>query len=225
MKQQFKQFLKSDFVLTALTVLIAYYIRLVYATSRITVICDSDASRYMESEENAIFCFWHGRLLMVPCVRPKKRVMHVLVSHHNDGEIITRVVRNLGVDSVRGSSSQGGREALRNMVRILEAGNNIGITPDGPRGPAEEAVQGAAQLAKISGKVLIPVTYSASRCKRMKSWDRFMVPYPFTKLTYMIGAPIAMQGTGKDAVAKTTEALQAQMRDLTARCDARGEDA
>lgn len=215
MKALLKKWLKSDMVLTLLTVLMAYYIKLVYATSRITLVIDAQAKPFMDGEQNAIFCFWHGQLLMQPCIIPQKRAFHVLISHHTDGELIARVVRHFNVDTVRGSSSKGASAALREMVHILDAGNNIGITPDGPRGPDQVAALGAAQLAKISKKPLIPVSYAASRFKRMRSWDRFMVPFPFARITYHIGAPIALQGTGKGAVEQTTELLQTTMRSQT----------
>lgn len=223
MKDLIKKILKHDITLSALTWVIAQYIRFVFFTSRITLVMDSEAKPYMQSEKNGIFCFWHGRLLMVPCIKPKDRVMHVLVSHHNDGEIITRVVKNLGVDAVRGSSSKGGTAALRNMVDILEAGNNIGITPDGPRGPQHQAAQGAAQLAKIAKKPLVPVSYSVARGRNMRSWDAFLVPFPFTQITYTIGAPIGFDGVGKNAVEQVTEQLQTVMvRDLEQLDDAMG---
>lgn len=137
--------------------------------------------------------------------------MHVLISHHRDGELIAKVIKHFDIEAVRGSSSRGAREALRNMIKLINAGDNISITPDGPRGPALVAQEGAATLARLANRPLLPVTFSATRCWRLSSWDRFMIPKPFSTIVVKVGEPLTSLDTAM---------LQASLVQLTQEADA-----
>lgn len=137
--------------------------------------------------------------------------MHVLISHHRDGELIARVIRHFGIRSVRGSSNRGARDAVRALIRLLAQGDNISITPDGPRGPIYEAQEGAAMLARLANVPMIPVSYSASSCFRLRSWDRFMIPRPFARVTIIADAPIAPQAD----VGPLKQQLESALRRIT----------
>ncbi len=146
-----------------------------------------------------IACFWHGRMLMIPNAWKYSARMSILISHHRDGIFISRTLAHLGIGTIAGSSSRGGAGALVSMVRALKRGEYMGITPDGPRGPRMRATPGAATAARLSGAVLLPVSYSATRRRVLGSWDRFVVPLPFSRGIIRVGAPIEVPRDTDDA--------------------------
>lgn len=190
-----KRLLKSERAQNFLSALLALYIWLVYITARLICTVDEKSEPYMQGNANAIFAFWHGRMMLLPATCPPKRQMRVLISLHRDGTLISRTISHFGQETVSGSTSKGGQAAVMEMLRALEAGDNISITPDGPRGPVQIAAPGIATVAKLSGKPVLPVTFSAKRCKRFRSWDRFMLAFPFSRIAFCVGAPIFI---GKD---------------------------
>ncbi len=187
-----KKFLKHPRTQSAISWLLAQYIRFVYYTSIKTRDIHPDALPYLHGEQNAIFAFWHGRMMMCPTLEPKGRKMHVLISFHRDGLLISKVISHFGEATISGSSSKGGTQAVKDMLRALKAGDNVSITPDGPRGPFQTAEKGSVTIAKISGKPIIPATFAASRHRRFKSWDRFMLALPFGRIVFCVGAPISV---------------------------------
>ncbi len=117
---------------------------------------------------NVIFAFWHGRQLILPIAYKHaklKRKGAALISMHSDGEYISRTIKYFGLDSVRGSTSRGAVKGLKQLLRVLRNGMNVGITPDGPRGPKYKAQLGVIQLAKLSGVPIIPLTFGALKKK------------------------------------------------------------
>lgn len=187
-----KRLLKHPRTQAILSYFLAGYIRLVMLTNRKKFDMHPDAEIFMRGEKNAIFAFWHGRMMLLPAINPPRK-MHVLISEHRDGKLISQVIHHFGQDTVVGSSSKGGTEAVRNIVRLLKKGDNISITPDGPRGPNQQAEMGIVTIAKLSQKPVLPVTFSASKHKRLESWDRFMVAKPFGRIVFCVGAPIMIE--------------------------------
>jgi len=185
-----KKFLKSPFAQTVTAFVLALYIRIVYVTSKKIRHIDTAAERFLQGHENAIFAFWHGRMMLLPAFNPSKK-MHVLISRHRDGSLISQVIAHFGQDTVSGSSSKGGAAAASGILQLLEKGDNISITPDGPRGPAQVAAIGVATLARLSGKSVLPVTFASTREARMKSWDRFALAKPFGRIEFFVGTPVA----------------------------------
>ena len=106
---------------------------------------------------------------------------------HNDGRMIADAVKRLGVCSVAGSSSRGGKEALLQLKNLIREGNHIGITPDGPKGPCYSAKPGVVSLASSTGAPVCPVAYSASRYFQFGSWDKMILPKPFSKVVFVMG--------------------------------------
>lgn len=146
--------------------------------------------------------------------------MHVLISHHRDGELIAKVISHFRIKSVRGSSTHGAREATRNLIRLLADGDNISITPDGPRGPRYVAQEGAATLSRLSKKPMIPVSFSASRCRRFKSWDRFMIPLPFARVMVIAAAPIhGFRPDDQPSIETLNAELQSVLYGITCQAD------
>ena len=173
-----------------LALLLAGYIQLVFLTSRKRYDFHPDSAPYYSGEKNAIFAFWHGRIMLCTKAAPHGRRMRVLISHHRDGRLISNTIRYFGRETISGSSSHGALAATKEMLRALSQGDNISITPDGPRGPAQVAAKGVLRLAQLSGLPIIPITFSASRHKRLSSWDRFMLALPFSTLALCGGQPI-----------------------------------
>lgn len=137
--------------------------------------------------EPFIVAFWHGELLMQPFLYKKIRGQHkisVMISEHFDGEIIARIISFFGFSSIRGSSSKGGARALIEAIKTSKEGEDIAITPDGPRGPRHSVEGGIVALAQKTGAKIVVFNYQASRSWRLKSWDKFVVPKPFSKISF-----------------------------------------
>ena len=185
-------------------------------TMRVTYIGDRVMPSFAERGEGFIGMFWHGRLLMLPFIYPGKR-LNILISSHRDGEIIANVMNRFGFELVRGSSSKGGTAALREMVLLLKHGSDIGITPDGPKGPAEIVKGGVAQIARLSGKAVIPIAFSSSMKLRLGSWDRFFLPLPFSRLVFVVGDPLYC--SREEDVEDFRIRVEKALNDVTSRAD------
>jgi len=137
-----------------------------------------------------IYAIWHEYLLL-PVFCYTRPDVHVLISRHADGEWVAQLCRRLRIPVVRGSTTRGGAEALR---RLLRAGRetHLALTPDGPRGPRRRVQEGAIFLATRLGLPIVPVGFGLRRCWRMKSWDRFAIPGPWTRATCVTEEPIAV---------------------------------
>jgi hypothetical protein len=170
--------------------LIALYIRLVYRANRWTTSGGETPQRLRRDGRSFILAFWHGRLLMIPMAWQRLAPMHMLISAHRDGRIIADAVSHFGVDSIAGSSRRGGSAAMRAMLKRLDAGDCVGITPDGPRGPAMCASIGIVNLARLAGAPIVPIAFATSRRRVLHSWDRFHLALPFGRGVFLWGEPI-----------------------------------
>ena len=136
-----------------------------------------------------IYGLWHTNVLFLGYLL--RHQFSGLVSNSKDGELITRVLRYFGNGAIRGSSSKGGVQALRGVIKALKEGVSIAITPDGPRGPALEVKDGIVHAARASGAPIIPFYYAATRQWVLeKAWDRHIIPKPFSTLVVSFGPPI-----------------------------------
>lgn len=196
-----KRLWKSEIAGRIASALIGGYIRLVHATSRWEFIGKKDFDAAAARERGVILAFWHGRLLMAPTVRNETdRRVFMLISAHRDGEIIANGVRGFGVEFIRGSTAnpkkpgknKSGAPALVQMTAALKEGHVVGVTPDGPRGPGEKVNRGVIRLAQMTGAPIIPAAYSASRGRRLGTWDRFLLAAPFSKGVYVAGPAITV---------------------------------
>ncbi len=170
----------------------------------------------------AIVVFWHEYLPAVPILWWRARrenpalSLHALISRHRDGRMIARVMRRWRIGSVEGSSARpgkidkGGATALRSLVRLLRERRVVALTPDGPRGPRRVMQPGAAQLAALSGVPVVPIAIRVRPERRLRSWDRMLLPLPFSRGAILCGAPI---GVGRHEAAagllRITRVLQA----------------
>ncbi len=138
---------------------------------------------------STVYVMWHSRILLGATTQ-RGLGLHVMISQHGDGEVIARIVRRLGFTPIRGSTTRGGREALHEATRALDAGSDVAITPDGPRGPRLVVHPGCVLAAMRSGAPIVPVGFDARSSRRLRSWDRFVVPRLFTRVAVRFGAPL-----------------------------------
>jgi hypothetical protein len=179
------------------------HIRLVKATNRWrTTNCEAMAEAW-QGRRPVIVAFWHQRLALMPYCWPSTAPFHMLISAHPDGQFIAGAVEAFGISTVAGSSTRGGGEAIRMLIRKLRAGESVGITPDGPRGPSRRAQAGAIALARLSGAPIMPVAVSVSRRAALKTWDRLIIGLPFGRGVMMWGDPIVVPRDCSDETAET----------------------
>ena len=148
----------------------------------------------LRGKEGFIFSLWHGHLLPLLWYHRNEGVL-VLISEHRDGELVARAATSLGFGLIRGSTTHGGGRALIALGRELQAGREVAITPDGPRGPANKFAPGALVAAQRSDSYIVPVVAVADRAWRLKSWDRFMIPKPFARITVSYGNPTKVRAS------------------------------
>jgi lysophospholipid acyltransferase (LPLAT)-like uncharacterized protein len=139
----------------------------------------------------AIYCFWHR------CVFPaaylfRDHAIRVLTSRSYDGEYIARVIERLGFRAVRGSSSRGAVQSLRELQRDLELGEYVAFTIDGPRGPRYVAKPGPVHLARITGSPIFCFFVAVERAWILKTWDAFIIPKPFSRIHCYVRTPITV---------------------------------
>jgi lysophospholipid acyltransferase (LPLAT)-like uncharacterized protein len=146
------------------------------------------AARRGSPDGRVIFCCWHGTLLPLLFLA-RGRGLRIVVSRHRDGEVAARVAARLGCRTIRGSTGRGGVAALLGALRGEEPGD-LALTPDGPRGPRGHFQAGAVFLAARSGLPLVLVGCDAERGWRFSSWDRFLVPAPFTRVRLVLADPL-----------------------------------
>lgn len=158
-----------------------------------------------------ILCFWH-EAIFTSTYAFRNQQISVLTSQSFDGEYIGRIISNFGYMPVRGSSSRGGARALLQSRRVLEKGLSVAFTTDGPRGPALVAKPGPITLARSSGVPLAPFHVAVERAWRLHSWDRSVVPKPFSRALLWIGREIRVPRTAGDAdMAMYQRELQAEL--------------
>ena len=161
---------------------------------------------------------WHNRLLLLPHVIQRflpQRKGAALISASRDGALLADVVQRFDFEVVRGSSSRKGVAAMLQLADVMVNGRDAFITPDGPRGPAYHLSPGVVFLAQKSGAAVVPVNLEFSSCWRLKSWDRFIVPRPFSRVRVTFGAPHVVLSTETEEEFESERArLQSAMMQL-----------
>ncbi|MBI5184386.1 MAG: lysophospholipid acyltransferase family protein [Nitrospinae bacterium] len=168
------------------------FIYLLCSTLRVKVAGRESEKELEEKKRPVIYVFWHGRMLFFPYFYRFLGRHTILVSPSKDGEIVARTSRLFGFSTVRGSGYKEGARALRRLIRILKKGGSIGIIGDGSRGPVFQAQKGIVRLAALSGATLLPITYGTPAKFVFRSWDRFILPYPFAKVKVVYGCPVVV---------------------------------
>ncbi|MDJ0839383.1 MAG: lysophospholipid acyltransferase family protein [Acidobacteriota bacterium] len=168
--------------------------RFIYMCCRKRFIDTHHIREHFDSGERFIISAFHNRDLLTVFTylkfRPKDRTVVPLISASKDGGIAAWAMRTFGITCERGSSSRGGINAFRKMVRLCRKGNDLAFTPDGPRGPKYTVQRGVIVASQLTGVPIQPVSWQAERRKELKSWDAFIVPHLFTRINVVYGKPV-----------------------------------
>lgn len=172
-----------------------------------------------------VHAFFHDQLLMMTYSylgQRSGRRLAVLSSQHRDGEYVARTLQGFGHLMVRGSSGRGGAAGLRGLVRHLRGGLDAAIATDGPRGPRHIVQVGVIEAARLGRAPIVPVVFAASRARRLRSWDAFQIPMPFSRGVFLYGEPLRIpEHADRDVVEASRRELQASLEDLTRQAEAR----
>jgi len=232
-----KAFLRSSGVQNALASVLSVWLRLCYATIRWEREGEHHARQVWSGDTGAILCLWHCFVPVGPFSWPQgpdRQDMRVLISRSADGELIALTMQKMGLPSIRGSSKKGsapgknkhGEQAFRDMIKWVRGGGGIAITPDGPRGPALVMQPGAVTLAKVTGAPVLLLGLACKPCLRARSWDRTVVPLPFSRGVLVWDEPVyaGREDDVDEKVADWTARMNAMTRRAEALLDApRGE--
>jgi lysophospholipid acyltransferase (LPLAT)-like uncharacterized protein len=139
-------------------------VRLLGKTMDLITVGEGTVDALVREGKPIIIAFWHGRQLMMPLAY-RGSSASILISQHRDGEIIARIMKYFGFASIRGSSTRGGGQAVRQLLKVAHQGQDLVITPDGPRGPACRVQTGVMYLAKLTGFPIVPLTFACSKKK------------------------------------------------------------
>ncbi len=199
---------------------LAYWtVKILSRTMKVEVINSEIPRSFWEKGNPAIGACWHGRLLMMPIAYQGKK-LSFLVSPHRDGQIVGKALERFGFHPILGSTTRKGFSAFKKMMKAQQNGSDIGIIPDGPRGPRYRAQIGVIELAKLTGRPIVPLSFSASKRKVFKTWDHFLLPYPFSKGVFIWGEPIHVDQTGNHAhLEEKRILLERRLNELTERAD------
>ncbi|KUG24668.1 putative lipoprotein [hydrocarbon metagenome] len=196
--------------------IVLYWIaRLYCATLRVKIENESEWSRYLEQGGKVLLCLWHQQFLVSVVFFPKykKYQPSVMASRSKDGDISSRILAAGGVTPVRGSSSRGGIAALREMIRRINQYRLGAHVLDGPQGPAGVVKLGALAIAAETNAVMVPSVIIADRAWYLRSWDRFMIPKPFSRVTIKFFPKIELPPImDKDEYEKQRKKLEEIMR-------------
>jgi lysophospholipid acyltransferase (LPLAT)-like uncharacterized protein len=188
------------------------FLRILGRTWRFRVIDYDPVANLSARKQGFIFSLWHGQLLPLLWFHRDQGAL-VLISEHRDGELVARAATSLGYGLIRGSTTRGADRALISIGRELQAGREVAITPDGPRGPAGKFAPGALITAQRADCFIVPAVAVADRAWRLRSWDRFMIPKPFARVTVAYGAPTKVLATTPRAASEEGERFENLMQD------------
>jgi lysophospholipid acyltransferase (LPLAT)-like uncharacterized protein len=179
---------------------------------------DESYRRFRREGTPLIFACWHAHLLPL-AYRHRGQGIVALVSEHADGEYLARLIERIGFGTVRGSSTRGGIQGLKGLIRAAREGHDLTLTVDGPRGPARVVKSGALLAAQTTGAPIVPVGMACSAAWRFDSWDRFMVPKPLSTVRIAYGQPrFVARSAQRDGLDEAARALARELDDLSARC-------
>ena len=222
--KRFKRFrrFKNLLWVRALSFITRWPVRILGRTIKIKIV-DLSRDHAAQKLENAIYAFWHNRLLLCfffyrRCHLGKK--MCVLADDSYAGEYVGRLMKDKNVNFISHSTKDNAKKEYRDLIRGVRSGRNAWITPDGPRGPIYKVKSGVIRLAQKTGRPIIPVGFSANKMKMLGSWDKFILPFPFSREIVVLGEPIRVLGSmTKDAREKMATDLEVSIKDATKYAD------
>ena len=167
-----------------------------------------------EYDQHRLFLFWHEYILLI-LPRWGHTPLTALCSQHRDGEWVNQTASSLGLHVIRGSSSRGGAKAIRQIRRSL-AYSSVAVTPDGPRGPRRQLGTGSIFMASRLGVSLVPVGVGISDPIRLRTWDRFVIPKPWSRVRIVLGPPLELpRRVDREGLESYRKSVQSLMDDLT----------
>ncbi len=201
-KTKFKQLLRKLFYTEAFQALICFifisYMKLVFFSSRKVFVNKEVLEKLAKSPKPLFAAIWHNRLMLAPFFvlmikkANKNRQTFALASRHGDGQFISKIMARFGSEPILGSTRDSRKASrgidianFRKIFTSLKNGGAIAITPDGPRGPSQKINGEMLNIARISGAGILPISYAASRFIRLKTWDKFLVPLPFSTICFI----------------------------------------
>ncbi|MEO7368929.1 MAG: lysophospholipid acyltransferase family protein [Gemmatimonadaceae bacterium] len=182
------------------------------ATWRYRAINDEPVKKLRKSKTPILFALWHGQMLPLLWYHRDQGVA-VVVSEHSDGEIIARILEWMGYRLIRGSTSRGADRALLGIVRTLKDGNDVAITPDGPRGPARKFAPGAVVASNRAAAPIVPAVAHVDKMWTLSSWDGFQIPRPFARITIAYGPPTIVEAANTREAAAQAPLFESMMGD------------
>ena len=196
-----------------------YTYRLLCATLKVRHVSEG-GREFILREKGIIGAIWHQRLFCAPHILRDVPNLAFMVSQSKDGEMIRYVLEGLGYKAIQGSSSRRGSAAFREMERHVAGGGVMGITPDGPRGPARRVQTGAPRLAVDMGLPFLTGGIAPRDCWIVPSWDRFLFPKPFTEVVFYWGKPIFVEkGGGPEEIERLQGQLERELNRVTDEAD------
>jgi len=199
--------LKQRLMLGIISTVGAALIRLIGPTLRFTVSIEEGGPESWDAHP-AIYVFWH-RCVITSCWWWRHTGIRVMTSSSFDGEYIARIVEKFGYKAVRGSSTRGAVRALLGMHREIEAGYSVAFTIDGPKGPMNVAKPGPVLLARNTQLPIVPFYIAVKEAWVLNSWDRFVIPKPFSRAVLRISKVIRVP---EETDSRAAEALHAEMQ-------------
>ena len=199
-KKLSKKIVKFRLVTWLISLILYVYILLILHTTKWTINEKDGLTAVLKKHKQVIGISWHSRSPLLPFFWNRKYPLNALVSKHHDGRIVANLITLIGVKTIDGSTSSNATSSALNMVRILEKGESVAIIPDGPLGPRQRLSMSPIYLAQRTGVCILPVMYSVANAKIFKkSWDRMILPKPFSKGVALIGEPIFIPETSDKA--------------------------
>lgn len=190
-------------------------LKVLSATYRLRMVDPQNESRTLAKDGSIIYASWHQRFFPGITFFATRKPIAILISQSRDGELMARVVNILGWEAVRGSSSKGGSEGLQQLKHLARSGCKIGHIVDGPKGPFGVIKPGLLRIAQVSGMAIVPTITSSERHLTFKSWDRFMVPKPFSRVVIRFGEPIVIPSDlDENAFEEQRLFIERRMREL-----------
>ena len=165
-------------------------IKLISLTYRITVLDGENEKSVLEKGLHPIYASWHQRFFPGISFFNRRKPIAIIVSLSRDGDLISKIIELMGWHAVRGSSSRGGFQALRDVRKLANEGYSLGHIVDGPRGPFGIVKPGIVTIARLSGMPILPTIISAKSKWTFESWDKFILPKPFSKIKIKFGMPV-----------------------------------
>jgi lysophospholipid acyltransferase (LPLAT)-like uncharacterized protein len=167
-----------------------FMVKVLSSTYRLRIIDGENESSVLNKDGSIIYASWHQRFFPGITFFARRKPIAILISQSRDGEFISHIVDILGWSPVRGSSSRGGSEGLQRIKELSLNGHKIGHIVDGPKGPFGVVKPGLLRIAQVSGMAIVPTITSSENPWTFRSWDRFMVPRPFSRVVIRFGRPV-----------------------------------